>query len=73
MNAHRAHGEDGEPLIVLTVHDNTEIEFARGYPDKLVGALRDPFLVLDWICARENREWCFLPGTGSHQPKPRDI
>jgi PAS domain-containing protein len=48
VNAHRAHRSTGEALIVLVLHDHTEIEVAREYSDKLVDALRDPFLVLDW-------------------------
>jgi two-component sensor histidine kinase len=48
LNAHRAHGEGAEALVVLTLHDHTEVEFAREYSNKLVDALRDPFLVLDW-------------------------
>jgi len=48
VNAHRARRENGEALIVLALHDQTEIEVAKEYSDKLVDALRDPFLVLDW-------------------------
>jgi two-component sensor histidine kinase/PAS domain-containing protein len=48
VNAHRAHRSTGEALIVLVLHDHTEIEVAREYSDKLIDALRDPFLVLDW-------------------------
>ncbi|HYP12938.1 MAG TPA: HWE histidine kinase domain-containing protein [Bryobacteraceae bacterium] len=48
VKAQRAHREGSEPLIVLTFYDNTEIQLAKEYSDKLVDALRDPFLVLDW-------------------------
>ena len=40
--------EGGEPRFVLAIRDNTELEFAREYSEKIVDALRDPFLVLDW-------------------------
>ena len=48
VNAHRAHRRTDEALIVLAAHDQTEVEFAKEYSDKLVDALRDPFVVLDW-------------------------
>ncbi len=48
VNANRLRRHNGEVVIVLEIHDNTEIEFAREYSEKTVDALRDPFLILDW-------------------------
>jgi two-component sensor histidine kinase len=36
------------PSIVLTFRDNTEVEFAKQYSEKVGDALRDPFVILNW-------------------------
>jgi two-component sensor histidine kinase/PAS domain-containing protein len=48
LNVHSVCHEGGEPRFVLAIRDNTELEFAKEYSEKIVDALRDPFLVLDW-------------------------
>jgi two-component sensor histidine kinase/PAS domain-containing protein len=48
LNAHRLDNADNAPSIVLTFRDNTEVEFAKEYAEKVIDALRDPFLILDW-------------------------
>ncbi len=48
LNVHTVCPECPEPRFVLVIRDNTELEFAKEYSEKIVEALRDPFLVLDW-------------------------
>lgn len=48
LNVHSVCHESGEPRFVLAIRDNTELELAKEYSEKIVDALRDPFLVLDW-------------------------
>jgi two-component sensor histidine kinase/PAS domain-containing protein len=48
VNARRLDRQSGGPLIVLALHDDTDGEFAHEYSEKIIDALRDPFLILDW-------------------------
>ncbi len=48
VNANRLDRDGGEAWIVLAIVDTTEIELAKEYSDKIVDALRDPFLILHW-------------------------
>ena len=48
LNVHSVYHEGGEPRLVLAIRDNTELELAKEYSEKIVDAVRDPFLVLDW-------------------------
>lgn len=48
VDAERVEQPCGRVSIVLTFRDNTELELAKEYSDKVVGALRDPFVILDW-------------------------
>jgi two-component sensor histidine kinase/PAS domain-containing protein len=59
VSAHRSHRGGGDALIVLALHDNTEFEVTKEYSDKLVDALRHPFLVLDWDLRVKNANRAF--------------
>ncbi|MFL6416416.1 MAG: HWE histidine kinase domain-containing protein [Bryobacteraceae bacterium] len=48
LNVNSVRPEGGEPRFVLAIRDNTELEFAKEYAEKIVETLRNPFLVLDW-------------------------
>jgi len=48
LNARRLTTRSDDIFVVLTLRDNTELEFAKEYSEKIVDALRDPFLILDW-------------------------